>query len=295
MPTDTANPATVLVAAESLDLSPTTSRQDADAAVRAARAARGEDDLALLLDALGLPFGEDEIARLLPFSTTSARTASGLPDTPRGGNPVSDAITTTTENTEATEQDVILATLDPMTREVALSMRARGDSPLKILAATGLDESDLQKLDPEHQDTAGHSPYGAVSDLLAWGEQHTQPKVQRLAEQARQALDKLGAQRESDRAVAAYESRIATLKAQLQRAEQALRDAKSGKPTAAPARPSGPATGGELAQPADKTVRTTIRAWAAGQGHQVTDRGVISQDVLRAWYAAHPGTLRQAG
>ena len=290
MPTDTANPATVMAAAESIDYSPTTSRQDADAAVRAARSARGEDDLVLLLGALGLPRDEDDIARLLPLSTTSAGTASGLPDTPCGGNPVSD----TTTATPATERDDVLATLDPMTREVALSMRARGDSPLKILAATGLDESDLQQLTAEHPGTAGQSPYGDVDDLLAWGEQHAQPKVQRLAEQARQALDKLAAQRESDRAVAAYESRVATLRAQLQRAEQALRDVKAGKPVAAPARPAGPA-GGELGQPADKAVRNTIRAWAAGQGHQVADRGVISQDVLRAWYAAHPGELRQAG
>ncbi|MFD0260139.1 histone-like nucleoid-structuring protein Lsr2 [Kitasatospora indigofera] len=292
MPTDTADPATVLVAAESIDLSPTTPRQDADAAAQIARGARDEDDLVLLLEALGLPRDEDDIARLLPLSTTSAGTASGLPNSSCGGNPVSD---TTTPTTEATEQDDILATLDPMTREVALSMRARGDSLLKILAATGLDESELQKLTAEHQGAAEQSPYGDVDDLLAWGQQHAQPRVQRLADQARQALDKLSAQRESDRAVAAYESRVTTLKAQLQRAEQALRDAKAGKPTAAPARSSGAAAGGELAQPADKAVRHAIRAWAAGQGHQVADRGVIPQTVLRAWHAAHPDTLRQAG
>ncbi len=291
MPTDTANPATVLIAAESIDLSPTTPRQDADAAAQTARSARDEDDLVLLLDALGLPHDEDDIARLLPhLATTRAATVPGPTDTPCGGNPVSDTTTTPT-----TEQDVVLATLDPMTREVALSMRARGDSPLKILAATGLDESDLQRLTAEHQDTAGRSPYGDAGDLLAWGQQHAQPKVQRLAEQARQALDKLDAQRDSDRAVAAYETQVATLKAQLQHAEQALRDAKAGKPTAALVRPAGPAAGGELAQPADKAVRHVIRAWAAGQGHQVADRGVIPQTVLRAWHAAHPDTLAQAG
>ncbi|MGW2543811.1 Lsr2 family DNA-binding protein [Kitasatospora sp. NPDC001574] len=292
MPTDTRNPATVMAAADSLDDSPTTLCQDADAAAQAARNARDQDDLVVLLGALGLPRDEDDIARLLPHLTTQAA-VPGLPDHPCGGNPVSDTVTTT-PTTEPTEQDDVLAALDPMTREVALSMRARGDSPLKILAATGLDESDLQQLAAEHQGAADPSPYRAVGELLAWGEQHAQPKVQRLAEQARQALDKLAAQRESDRAVAAYESRVATLKAQLQRAEQALRDAKAGKPTA-PTRAAGPAAGGELAQPADKTVRHVIRAWAAGQGHQVADRGVISQDVLRAWYAAHPGELRQAG
>ncbi|MGW4651343.1 Lsr2 family DNA-binding protein [Kitasatospora sp. NPDC004289] len=286
MPTGTRNPATVMAAAESIDDTPTTPRQDADAAVTAARSALDADDLAQLLDALGLPRDQDEIARLLPHLATRPAAARGLPANPSGGNTVSD----TTAPAETTEQDRLLAALDPMTREVALSMRARGDSPLKILAATGLDESQLRQLDPVHQAAAGQPPYGDVDDLLTWGSQHAQPRVQRLAEQARQALDKLTAQRDSDRAVTAYESRVATLKAQLARAEQALRDAKSGKPTA-PAR----ATGGELAQPADKATRNTIRAWAAGQGHQVADRGVISQDVLRAWYATHPSTLRQAG
>ncbi|MFI9365977.1 hypothetical protein ACIG5E_33740 [Kitasatospora sp. NPDC053057] len=66
MPSDTANPATVMIAAESIDLTPTEPRQDADAAVRTARSARDEEDLVLLLTALGLPSGEDELARLAP-------------------------------------------------------------------------------------------------------------------------------------------------------------------------------------------------------------------------------------
>ncbi|MET8624690.1 hypothetical protein ABZW30_13190 [Kitasatospora sp. NPDC004669] len=294
MPTDTANPATVLIAAESIDLAPTAPRQDADAAVRTARSARDEEDLVLLLDALGLPRGEDDLARLAPhLATPAGTTTTGRPDHHDGGTTVSDTFTAT----EPAEQGDVLATLDPMTREVALSMRYRGDSPLKILAATGLDESDLQRLIAQHPDAAEQaSPYGsAVDDLLAWGEQHAQAKVQRLAEQARQSLGKLLAQRASDQAVAAHESRVATLKAQLQRAEQALRDAKAGKPTAAPARSAGPAAGADLAQPADKAVRNAIRAWGAEHGHTVADRGVIPQTVLRAWYDAHPDTLAQAG
>jgi hypothetical protein len=299
VPSDTANPATVMVAAESIDLSPTTSWQDADAAVRAARNAHDKDDLVLLLDALGLPRGEDEIVRLLPFlATTRPGTVPGL-DTPRGGIPVPDTDIVTASPT--VEQADVLSNLDPMTREVALSMRARGDSPLKILAATGLDESDLQRLNAQHPDAAEaaraaeqKSPYGSAADeLLAWGEQHAQAKVQRLAEQARQSLGKLLAQREADQAVAAYETKLANLKAQLLRAEQALRDAKAGKPIAAPARTTGSA-GTELAQPADRATRDAIRAWGAEHGHSVADRGVIPQSVLRAWFATHPETLAQA-
>ncbi|MFJ9777140.1 hypothetical protein ACIRVF_38895 [Kitasatospora sp. NPDC101157] len=291
MPSDTANPATVLIAAESIDLSPTEPRQDADAAVRTARGARDEEDLVLLLTALGLPSGEDDLARLAPHLATQAGIA-GRPDQPHGGTPVSDTLTTTDEQAD------VLAAVDPVTREVALAMRAKGDSPLKILAATGLTEDELQALAAQHPhtDSDSDSAFGsAVDELLAWGAQHPQAKVQRAAEQARQALEKLAAQRTADQAVAAYEQKVATLKAQLLRAEQALRDAKAGKPTtSAPSSRAGAVGtpgGSELAQPADKTVRNTIRAWANGNGRPVADRGVIPQQVLRDWYAAHPDAL----
>ncbi|MEE1783075.1 hypothetical protein PUR71_09115 [Streptomyces sp. SP17BM10] len=302
MPSDTANPATVLIAAESIDLSPTTTRQNTDAAVRTARSARDEEDLVQLLDALDLPHGGDDLARLLPhLATTPARAAAGRLDQPSGGSPVSDTLSSSPAIRP--EQADVLANLDPMTREVALSMRAKGDSPLKILAATGLDESDLQRLIAQHPDAARAaeqqaSPYGStVDELLAWADQHPQTKIRRLAEQTRESLDKLLSQRASDQAVAKHEAEVAALKARLQRAEQALRDAKAGKPTATArtARTTGPASGADLAQPADKATRDTIRAWATQQGHTVADRGVIPQAVLRAWYDAHPHSLAQAG
>ncbi|MCC9312055.1 hypothetical protein LN042_34205, partial [Kitasatospora sp. RB6PN24] len=134
---------------------------------------------------------------------------------------MSDTLTTTDEFD-------VLAAVDPVTREVALAMRAKGDSPLKILAATGLTEDELQALAAQHPAPETGSGFGtAVDELLAWAAQHSQAKVQRLAEQARQALGKLAAQRTADQAVAAYEAKVATLKAQLARAEQALRDAKA--------------------------------------------------------------------
>ncbi|MER5642330.1 histone-like nucleoid-structuring protein Lsr2 [Kitasatospora sp. NPDC002227] len=293
MPSDTANPATVLIAAESLDLSPTAPRQDADAAVRTARSARDEEDLVQLLDALGLPHGGDDLAPLLPhLATAPARAAAGRLDQTSGGTAVSDTLTSSPAIHP--EHDVI-ANLDPMTREVALSMRAKGDSPLKILAATGLDENDLQRLIAQHPDARAASPYGdAVDELLAWADQHPQAKVRRFAEQARESLDKLIAQRTGDQAVAKHEAEVAALKARLQRAEQALRDAKAGKPTTT-ARTAGPSNGTDLAQPADKATRNAIRAWAAQQGHTVADRGVIPQAVLRAWHEAHADSLAQAG
>ncbi|MFF4344282.1 histone-like nucleoid-structuring protein Lsr2 [Kitasatospora sp. NPDC001540] len=289
MPTDTADPVAVMKAAESLALTPTSHRQDADAATRTARAAHSKDDLVLLLDALGLPGDEHEITRLLPhLSTPKAGTPGRL--APFGGN----TVPSTTTPAAHPEHDA-LANLDPMTREVALSMRAKGDSPLKILAATGLDENDIQHLIAQHPDARAASPYGdAVDELLAWADQHPQAKVRRLAEQTRESLDKLLAQHASDQAVAKHEAEVAALKARLQRAEQALRDAKAGKPTTT-ARTPGPSNGTDLAQPADKATRTAIRAWATQHGHAVADRGVIPQAVLRAWREAHADSLAQAG
>ncbi|MET9183115.1 hypothetical protein ABZX88_33640 [Kitasatospora aureofaciens] len=284
MPSDTANPATVLIAAESIHLSPTEPQQDADAAMRTARSARDEEDLVLLLTALGLPRGEDELARLAPHLATQAGTAD-RPNQTHGGTPVSDTLTTTDESSD------VLAAVDPVTREVALAMRAKGDSPLKILAATGLTEDELQALAAQYPAPETGSEFGtAVDELLAWGAQHPQARIQRAAEQARQALEKLAAQRKADQAVAAYEAKVATLKAQLASAEQALRDAKAGKPTTLVSAAGAPG-GSELPQPADKTVRNTIRTWANQHGRQVADRGVIPQTVLRDWYAAHPDTL----
>ncbi|MFE9427805.1 hypothetical protein ACFYNO_33145 [Kitasatospora sp. NPDC006697] len=283
MPSDTAGLAAIRSAAESLDCSPTTTEQDADAAVHAARSARDEHDLVLLLGALGLPHGEDDLARLAPHLATQAGTA-GRPDQTHGGTTVSDTLTTTGEQAD------VLAAVDPVTREVALAMRAKGDSPLKILAATGLTEDELQALTAEQTEAGPDSAFGtAVDELLAWAAQHPQAKVQRLADQARQALEKLTAQRTADQAVASYEAKVANLRAQLAKAEQALREAKSGKSTtAAPAAASG---GSELAQPADKATRDIIRAWANQNGRLVAGRGSIPQAVLRDWYAAHPDTL----
>jgi hypothetical protein len=230
-------------------------------------------------------------ARLLPHLTTArADTGLGSSDHAPGGSTVSDT------RTEPADHSDVLADVDPVTREVALAMRAKGDSPLKILAATGLDEGELLQL-MAHTPAAPASPYGtAVDELLAWGAQHPQAKVQRLAEQAGQALERLTAHRAADQAVAGHETEVANLKAQLARAEQALRDAKAGKTTstapAARAAGAGPsASGTGITQPADKTTRNAARAWANKHGHQVADRGSIPQHVLEAWHAAHPDTL----
>lgn len=287
MPSDAVGLAAIRAAAESLDYSPTTAEQDADAAIHTARCARDEHDLVLLLGALGLPHGEDDLAPLRPHLATIPAGTADRPDQTHGGIPVSDTFTTTNESAD------VLAAVDPVTREVALAMRAKGDSPLKIFAATGLTEEELQALAALQTATEPDSQFGtAVDELLSWAAQHPQAKVQRLAEQARQALEKLAAQRTADQAVAAYEAKVATLKAELARAEQALRDAKTGKPTTtAAANPAGMARGSEPAQPADKTLRKAIRAWASQMGTPVADRGVIPQTVLRDWYAAHPDTL----
>jgi hypothetical protein len=129
-----------------------------------------------------------------------------------------------------------------------------------------------------------------VEELLAWGEQHSARGVQALAARARAALVDLDARHSSDRAVVAAESQVERLRKQLAKAEQQLRDVKAGKTTALPVTAAVVAVsvpdGERWEQPADKEDRRTIREWARTQGLYPADkgdRGVISQEILRAW------------
>jgi hypothetical protein len=128
-----------------------------------------------------------------------------------------------------------------------------------------------------------------LEELLAWGEQHAARGVQALAARARAALVDLASRHDTDRAVVAAESQVERLRQQLARAEQQLRDVKAGK-TATPSATTTAAVavpdGERLEQPADKEDRRRIRDWARTQGLYPADkgdRGVISQEILRAW------------
>jgi hypothetical protein len=198
--------------------------------------------------------------------------------------------------------------LDPVVRERALSMAYGGTdyTDAQISEATGLAPDQIRDLingyeaDFDHAasqtgatDRPPAAPIAAapalvaglpLEDLLAWGEQHTAKGVQALAARARAALVDLASRHSTDRAVVAAESQVERLRKQLARAEQQLRDVKAGK-TATPPAGSVP-EGQRLEQPADKEDRRRIRDWARTQGLYPADkgdRGVISQEILRAW------------
>ncbi|MFK8905882.1 hypothetical protein [Streptomyces sp. YS-3] len=103
--------------AEALRLDPNPAQQLAAAARITARSSRDKDDLALLLDVLGLPTDTDTLTALLPL----------LPET-------GDAPTVT--NTPAARA---LSAHEAM----AISMHNNGDTEQAIREATGLSETDL--------------------------------------------------------------------------------------------------------------------------------------------------------
>ncbi|MET7609322.1 hypothetical protein ABZS96_44875, partial [Streptomyces avermitilis] len=69
---------------EALELTPFDSDQSAPASLVVAHQARGKDDLAGLLGALGPPCGEDDPLRLLPHLTTPDSTPPRQRPVPRG-------------------------------------------------------------------------------------------------------------------------------------------------------------------------------------------------------------------
>lgn len=204
--------------------------------------------------------------------------------------------------------------VDQVARERALSMTYgdTGYSDVQISEATGLTPDQIRDLIHGYEADFEHAasrtaatdrppaPVAApiavpvlvtglpVEELLAWGEQHSVRGVQVLAARARAALVDLAARHSTDRAVVAAESQVERLRKQLARAEQQLRDVKAGKiATAAAVAVSVAVLDGErLEQPADKVDRRRIRDWARTQGLYPADkgdRGVISQEILRAW------------
>ncbi|MFE7574698.1 hypothetical protein ACFU5Z_08170 [Streptomyces sp. NPDC057521] len=106
--------------AESLPLDPNPAQQLAAAARVTARSSRDKDDMALLLDVLGLPTDTDTLTALLPL----------IPET-------GDAPTMT--NTPA-------APAPSAFEAVAISMHNNGDSEQAIREATGLSDTELSDL-----------------------------------------------------------------------------------------------------------------------------------------------------
>src|SRR5882757_8751932 len=119
------------LAAEDLPLNASPADQLAATARITARHARDKDDLALLLDAIGLPTDEDTVTALLPHLPTRADTATtgDEPEMPQTPNPPSNPSS-------------------PSAHEaVALSMSYDDAySVADIVKATGLSEDEIKAL-----------------------------------------------------------------------------------------------------------------------------------------------------
>ncbi|MEU7038843.1 histone-like nucleoid-structuring protein Lsr2 [Streptomyces sp. NPDC046237] len=267
--------------AESLPLDPNPAQQLAAAARVTARSSRDKDDMALLLDVLGLPTDTDTITALLPL----------IPET-------GDAPTMT--NTPAAPA---LSAHEAM----AISMHNNGDSEQAIREATGLSESELSDLIANRvlglPRAAADAPAidvpvvalpvtNAVQELLDWAAAHPAAGVRSRA--ARITAD-LSERRDSEAAQREAEEKVAKAKADLERAQEELRTVKAGTrtTTAAAAAPT-PIRAG-LGSGRSREELAAVRAWAREHGHQVADAGMVPKRVLEAYDAAHRAPVRKAG
>ncbi|MFD8251933.1 Lsr2 family DNA-binding protein [Streptomyces werraensis] len=113
-----------------------------------------------------------------------------------------------------------------------------------------------------------------VGQLLAWGDQHTDPDVRDQAARARAALVGLRRRHEADAELTAITTEAEQLEqrlAELRQREAELTPTKAKKKRTAPAR--------------DYDTRT-VRAWAAANGIECARIGQIPKRVLDAWRAA---------
>ncbi|MER8226033.1 histone-like nucleoid-structuring protein Lsr2 [Streptomyces sp. NPDC094143] len=269
------------LAAEDLELTPLGSDQRSAASLVVAHHARGKDDLADLLGALGLPCGEDDLVGLLPHLTTPA-------DSPTG-----DTMTTQTVN-------AFTAT--------AASMLKNGDSPEHVRDTLGLSGGELADAlqhaglaaadadtegstrTPEPTTTAPDSTRGAdgIDALLVWAENHTAASIRNRAARVRADLTELTERRAADAAQRQAEERVAKAKAELEAAQAQLRAVKTGgRPATSVHNATPPAPTPAAAGKRSKAELAAIRTWARAHGHQIADRGTPAKAVLDAYDAAH--------
>ncbi|MFB7552617.1 histone-like nucleoid-structuring protein Lsr2 [Streptomyces sp. NPDC056154] len=269
--------------AEALPLDPNPAQQLAAAARVTARSSRDKDDMALLLDVLGLPTDTDTLTALLPL----------LPET-------GDAPTMT--NTSAAPA---LSAHEAM----AISMHNNGDSEQAIREATGLSETELSDLIADQvlglpraaaDSTAIDVPVvplavsNEVQELLDWAAAHPAASVRSRAARITADLSELTERRESEAAQREAEEKVAKAKAELERAQEELRTVKAGtRITTAAAAPTPIRTG--LGSGRTREELAAIRTWARANGHQVADAGIVRKVVLEAYDAAHQAPVRKAG
>nr|WP_024126095.1 histone-like nucleoid-structuring protein Lsr2 [Streptomyces sp. FR1]AHE38713.1 Hypothetical protein pFRL2_38c [Streptomyces sp. FR1] len=269
--------------AEGLPLDPTTTEQEAAAARATARNAGSKEDLALLLDALGLPGDDNTLTALLPL----------LPD-------------------HAGETGMTERTLN-VTEATALSMYYDGGQMDAITDATGLSKDEVTALvetnfpppataaaDATEANDGGTGD--SVEQLLAWAEAHETASIRNKAARVRTDLTDLTTRRAADDAQRAAEERVTRLKAELAKAQEELRAVKAGalpatatadEPTATATEEPTPIRSG-LGSGRTKEELADIRTWARANGYKVADAGIVAKKILDAYDAAHQAPAAKA-
>ncbi|MEU5810982.1 histone-like nucleoid-structuring protein Lsr2 [Streptomyces sp. NPDC047718] len=269
--------------AESLPLDPNPAQQLAAAARVTARSSRDKDDMALLLDVLGLP--TDTLTALLPL----------IPET-------GDAPTMT--NTPAAPA---LSAHEAM----AISMHNNGDSEQAIREATGLSETELSDLIADRilgLPRAAAAPAidipaiplavpNEVQKLLDWAAAHPAASIRSRAARITADLSELTDRRDSEAAQREAEEKVAKAKAELEKAQEELRTLKAGTRTTAAATAAAAPTPIRAGLGSGRTREelAAIRTWAREHGHQVADQGMVPKRVLEAYDAAHQAPVRKPG
>jgi len=290
-----------------------TAGHDAAASRLVARNARDKEDLADLLDAIGLPGTEDDLVQLLPLLPSPT-------DHPATG----DLMTTSTPTTnaffavavsmlkEGTDTATVLETVDLSEAELAeaLALAGRpapdaqpassdttppgpdGDAPGTVQEEDAGPADVPAPAEPAAADGIDGDPgCDRTEELLAWGEQHD-ARSQHLAAQARTALAELARRRGNAAVIDQAKAKVAALEKELARAREELQQAVGGEDLTADA----PAVPALAVAPAPKSEpvrasgdRETIRRWAKANGLRVADRGALSNDVITAYNAVHNG------
>ncbi|MFE2529319.1 hypothetical protein ACFXEL_34405 [Streptomyces sp. NPDC059382] len=205
--------------AESLPLNPNPAQQLAAAARVTARSSRDKDDMALLLEVLGLPTDPDTLTALLPLlpETGDAPTMTSTPAAPALSAPES----------------------------VAISMHNSGDSEQTIREATGLTETELSDLIADRVLgllRAAAAPAidvpvialpvtNMVQKLLDWAAAHPAAGVRSRAARITADLAELTDRRDSEAAQREAEEKVAKARAELEKAQEELRTVKAGTRT----------------------------------------------------------------
>ncbi|MDV5143231.1 hypothetical protein R1T08_02625 [Streptomyces sp. SBC-4] len=269
--------------AAALALNANTDDEQGAAARTVARRAHDKDDLAQLLNVLGLPADPDTLTDLFPL----------LPET--GDVPMTTNPTTAGSTRSAHEA-------------VALSMHAAGASEESIREATGLSEAELSDLiadkilnlprthvlvTPAIDVPVVPLPGSdSLQKLIEWAAAHPAASVRKRAARITADLAELSERREGEAVQREAEARVAKARAELEQAEQDLKAVKAVKAgarpttTAAIITPTPIRTGTSGTYSRDELA--AIRNWARASGHQVADRGLPSRTVLDAYAAAHP-------